>query len=139
MNNRSYITYNKIRGDNMKKTLCCDVVEVHPQVVTKLKETMPAHVQYQTLSELFKMFADPTRLKIFSLLFQRELCVCDIAEILSMTHSAVSHQLSVLRQNRIIKYRREGKNIFYSLDDEHIQMIYNAGMEHIIESLHADR
>ena len=70
---------------------------------------------------------------ILSLLFHEELCVCDIAAILKMTHSAVSHQLSVLRQNRIIKYRREGKNVFYSLDDEHIQMIYNAGMAHILE------
>lgn len=117
----------------MKKTPCCDVIEVHPQIVDKLKKEMPAHELYQNLSELFKMFADPTRLKILSLLFQQELCVCDIAEVLSMTHSAVSHQLSVLRQNRIIKYRREGKNIFYSLDDEHIQMIYNAGTEHILE------
>lgn len=117
----------------MKKTLCCDVIEVHPQIVEKLQKEMSAHEQYQKLSELFKMFADPTRLKILSLLFQQELCVCDIAAILSMTHSAVSHQLSVLRQNRIIKYRREGKNIFYSLDDEHIQMIYNAGKEHLDE------
>lgn len=117
----------------MKKTPCCDVIEVHPQITDKLKKEMPAYELYQNLSELFKMFADPTRLKILSLLFQQELCVCDIAEVLSMTHSAVSHQLSVLRQNRIIKYRREGKNIFYSLDDEHIQMIYNAGMEHILE------
>lgn len=117
----------------MKKTLSCDIIEVHPQIVDKLKEEMPNHQQYQNLSELFKMFADPTRLKILSLLFQQELCVCDIAEVLHMTHSAVSHQLSVLRQNRIIKYRREGKNVYYSLDDEHIQMIYNAGMEHITE------
>lgn len=117
----------------MKKSLCCEAVEVHPQVVEKLRERMPVHQQYQNLSELFKMFADPTRLKILSLLFEKELCVCDIAEVLHMTHSAVSHQLSVLRQNRIIKYRREGKNVFYSLDDEHIQMIYNAGIEHISE------
>ena len=117
----------------MNKSLCCDVVEVHPQIVEKLKKEMPEHQQYQNLSELFKMFADPTRLKILSLLFQKELCVCDIAEVLHMTHSAVSHQLSVLRQNRIIKNRREGKNILYSLDDEHIQMIYNAGIAHISE------
>lgn len=117
----------------MKNTLCCDVVEIHPQIVEKLREEMAANQQYQNLSELFKMFADPTRLKILSSLFQQELCVCDIAEVLQMTHSAVSHQLSVLRQNRIIKYRRDGKNIFYSLDDEHIQMIYNAGIEHITE------
>lgn len=80
------------------------------------------------------MFADPTRLKILSLLFKEELCVCDISILLEMTQSAVSHQLSVLRQNRLIKYRRSGKNIYYSLDDEHIQMIYDAGLAHILES-----
>lgn len=119
----------------MEKELGCDIIEVHPQIVAKLRKEMPEHQQYQDLSDLFKMFADPTRLKILSLLFKQELCVCDIAETLGMTHSAVSHQLSVLRSNRIIKYRRDGKNIFYSLDDHHIQMIYNAGMEHILEQL----
>ena len=67
------------------------------------------------------------------MLFKEELCVCDIAFLLDMTHSAVSHQLSVLRQNRLIKYRRSGKNVFYSLDDAHIQQIYDAGLAHILE------
>lgn len=117
----------------MKESIECEIVEVHPQIVDRLQKDMKNQEQYQELSNLFKMFADATRCKILSLLFHEELCVCDIAAILKMTHSAVSHQLSVLRQNRIIKYRREGKNVFYSLDDEHIQMIYNAGMAHILE------
>lgn len=117
----------------MEEIMECEVIEVHPQKVNTLKERMLNQEQYHQLSELFKMFADPTRLKILSLLFQDELCVCDIAELLDMTHSAVSHQLSVLRQNRIIKFRRNGKNVYYSLNDEHIQLIYNAGLEHILE------
>lgn len=117
----------------MENIMECEVVEVHPQKVEKLKDKMLDQEQYHQLSELFKMFGDPTRLKILSLLFQEELCVCDIAELLNMTHSAVSHQLSVLRQNRIIKFRRNGKNVHYSLNDEHIQLIYNAGLEHILE------
>ena len=89
--------------------------------------------EFNDLSVLFKMYADPTRLKILSLLFKEEMCVCDISTLLDMTQSAVSHQLSVLRQNRIIKYRRSGKNIYYSLDDEHIQLIFDAGLAHIME------
>lgn len=117
----------------MKDQMQCEVVEVHPQIVAQLQETMLEQEQYQQLSELFKMFADATRLKILSLLFHQELCVCDMAELLQMNQSAVSHQLRVLRQNRIIKSRRDGKNIYYSLDDEHIQYIYNSGLEHVLE------
>lgn len=112
----------------------CEIEEVHPEKVKRLRDEMMGIEQFHALSEVFKMFADPTRLKILSLLFKEELCVCDIAELLEMTHSAVSHQLSVLRQNRIIRFRRSGKNVFYSLDDEHIQHIFNAGLEHILES-----
>lgn len=113
--------------------LACEVIEVHPEIVGRLKQEMPEQAQYQELSTLFKMFADATRLKILSLLFHEELCVCDLAQICEMSHSAISHQLSVLRAHRIIKYRKEGKNVFYSLDDEHIQSIYNAGLAHVLE------
>ena len=105
----------------MRDEMQCDVIEVHPQKVEKIRNHMLGQDQYHQLSELL------------SLLFQESLCVCDIAELLHMTHSAVSHQLSVLRQNRIIKFTRVGKNVVYSLDDAHIQMIYNAGLEHILE------
>lgn len=88
---------------------------------------------FDYLGDLFKVLGDPTRLKILSLLFQEELTVGSIVESLDMSQSAVSHQLSVLRQNRIVKSRREGKNIYYSFDDDHIQMIYDAGIEHILE------
>lgn len=116
-----------------KTTYDCEILEIHPEKVERLRNEMMTQDSFNQMSELFKMFADASRLKILSLLFKEELCVCDIAELLEMTHSAVSHQLSVLRQNRIIKFRRSGKNVYYSLDDEHIQLIYNAGLHHILE------
>lgn len=106
---------------------------VHMDKVDTIKHNMLSQEDFNTLSTLFKMYSDPTRLKILSMLFNEELCVCDIAYVLDMTHSAVSHQLSVLRANRLIKYRRSGKNIFYSLDDDHIQLIYDSGLQHIKE------
>jgi len=90
-------------------------------------------VDAEELAVFFKMYGDPTRLKILHLLFQRELCVQDIARILSISQSATSHQLAVLKRNRIIKSRRVKKNIFYSLDDDHIEMIFNSAFEHIKE------
>lgn len=111
----------------------CKEHTIHEDVVKQLKENMLCASEYNALSTLFKMFSDPSRLKILSMLFQNELCVCDIVCLLEMSQSAVSHQLSILRSHRLIKYRRDGKNIFYSMDDEHIQMIYNAGLEHILE------
>ncbi len=119
----------------MKKIPVCENHEIHKNVVDELRPQMLSQEEYNDLSNLFKMFSDPTRLKILSALFQKELCVCDLVALLHMTQSAVSHQLSVLRQNRIIRYRRSGKNIYYALDDEHIQHIYNAGLAHILEEL----
>lgn len=116
-----------------KETMICEEIKIHEDVVERIQKEMLNMEQYHTLSTLFKMFSDPTRLKILSLLFQEELCVCDISCLLEMSQSAVSHQLSVLRQNRLIKYRRDGKNIYYSMDDEHIEIIYNAGLRHILE------
>ena len=85
------------------------------------------------LAELFKVFGDSTRVKILCVLFEAEMCVCDIAELLSMSQSAISHQLRVLKQSKLVKNRREGKTIFYSLADEHVRAIFNQGMEHIME------
>ena len=86
------------------------------------------------LADLFKVFGDPTRLRILYTLSEGELCVCDIADSLSMTQSAISHQLRILKQSRLVKFRREGKTIFYSLLDEHVHSILSQGMEHITES-----
>lgn len=116
-----------------KEIPSCTEIQVHQEVVERIQKELLPQEKFHELSTLFKMFSDPTRLKILSLLFKDELCVCDISVLLDMTQSAVSHQLSVLRQNRLIKYRRSGKNVYYSLDDEHIQQIYNAGLSHILE------
>lgn len=117
----------------VKEIPACAEQHVHEEVVERMQHDMLPQEKFHELGTLFKMFSDPTRLKILSLLFKEELCVCDISVLLEMTQSAVSHQLSVLRQNRLIKYRRSGKNVYYSLDDEHIQLIYDAGLAHIME------
>ena len=83
------------------------------------------------LSEIFKTLGDPTRLRILQALSQEELCVCDLVEVLEMTQSAVSHQLRVLRDQRLVKYRKEGKMVFYSLDDEHIINLFAQGLAHV--------
>ena len=111
----------------------CEIHEEHKEFVEQMKDELIESKQANELATLFKMYSDPTRLKILDLLFKQELCVCDITCILEMNQSAISHQLAILRQNRIIKYRREGKNIYYSLDDEHIKLIYDAGLSHIME------
>ena len=86
------------------------------------------------LAELFKVFGDSTRIKILYVLFESELCVCDIAQLLGMTQSAVSHQLRILKSNKLVKFRREGKTVFYSLDDDHVRSILSLGMEHLDEA-----
>ena len=85
------------------------------------------------LAELFKVFGDSTRIKILYALSERELCVCDISELIGVSQTAISHQLRVLKGAKLVKYRREGKNVFYSLDDDHVRSIINQGMEHVEE------
>ena len=109
----------------------CDIV--HNNIIEMVKQKMPQEEKLYDLAELFKVFGDTTRVKIISALFEAEMCVCDIAELLSMTQSAISHQLRVLRQAKLVKHRKEGKVVFYSLDDEHIKTIFNQGLEHILE------
>lgn len=108
----------------------CDCNIVHEQSVKNAQEGMLDSNQYETISGIFKMLGDYTRIRIVWALKQTELCVCDLAVTLNMTKSAISHQLSKLKQERIIKSRRDGKNIFYSLDDEHIINILDTVLEH---------
>ena len=96
---------------------------------------MPDNHIVDDLAELFKVFGDSTRIRILFVLFEAEVCVCDLAQALNMTQSAISHQLKILRQNKLIKSRREGKSIFYSLADEHVRTIIAQGCEHIEEDL----
>ena len=107
--------------------LCCDSCEVHENLVKIVNETMP------DLAELFKVFGDSTRIQILFVLFEAEVCVCDLAEALHMTQSAISHQLRILKQNKLVKSRREGKSVFYSLADGHVRTIIAQGQEHIEE------
>lgn len=94
---------------------------------------IPEKETLEQIAELFKGFADPTRVHILSLLEQQELCVTDIADAVELSQSAISHQLRILKQMHLIKYRREGKNILYSLADDHVKTILQMGLEHVLE------
>lgn len=94
---------------------------------------MPEEEELNDLAELFKIFGDATRIRILFVLFEAEVCVCDLAETLNMTQSAISHQLRILKDSKLVKFRRDGKIIFYSLDDEHVRNILAMGMEHVEE------
>ena len=111
----------------------CDFIHVHEEIVNRVHEVMPEEEELMDLAEFFKVFGDSTRIKILYVLNQSEMCVCDIANLLQMGQSAISHQLRVLKQMRLVKFRREGKTVFYSLADDHIQTILAQGMEHIQE------
>lgn len=106
---------------------------IHEDKIKDIKDKMPKNKILCDLANFFKIFGDTTRIKILTVLSHSELCVYDISEVLGMTQSAVSHQLRVLRGVNLVKYRKEGKTVFYSLDDEHINQIFNMGMEHILE------
>ena len=106
---------------------------VHPDTVKRLLSEMPAEEALYDLAELFKVFGDSTRIKILYALFGAELCVGDIAQLLGMSQTAVSHQLRVLRTNKLVKGRKEGKIVFYSLSDDHVRTIIDQGMEHVDE------
>lgn len=107
--------------------------EVHRDIVEAVSSHMPDEEVLYDLAELYKVFGDSTRIKILFVLFESEMCVCDIAELLRMTQSAISHQLRVLKQNKLVKSRREGKAVLYSLADSHVRLILNQGLDHIYE------
>lgn len=111
----------------------CSVNIVHHEVVERVRGNMPPEEKLYDLAELFKVFGDTTRVKILYALFADEMCVCDIAALLNMSQSAISHQLRVLKQSCLVKFRRQGKVVYYSLDDEHIKRIFDQGLIHINE------
>lgn len=131
MNSCSYIT--KGESDMKEKIQNCGGEHHHNEVIEKISVNMPDEGTLCDLAEFFKVFADSTRIKILYALSTGELCVCDIWQSLGLTQSAVSHQLRILKQMRLVKYRKEGKTIYYSLDDNHIQSILNGGLEHVME------
>ncbi|MFA5809262.1 MAG: metalloregulator ArsR/SmtB family transcription factor [Thermoleophilia bacterium] len=109
----------------------CDVECIHPELVDQLEEDSIDWETASRLSEIFRAMSDPTRLRIISLLSQHELCVCDIAAALNMTQSAISHQLRVLRMADLVKFRKEGRIAWYSLDDDHVEKLFKQGVSHI--------
>lgn len=109
----------------------CEQYCEHPQAVRRAHSAMLDEDSVLQLAEIFKILSDPTRIKVLDVLSKGEMCVCDIASTLQMGQSAISHQLRVLRGSRLVKYRREGKEAWYSLDDEHVLTLFRQGLEHI--------
>ena len=122
-----------MQKDLDKEPVCCETVEVHEDLLRIVEQTMPAETELYDLAELFKVFGDSTRIRILFVLSSAEVCVCDLARVLNMTQSAISHQLRILKQNKLVKSRREGKSIFYSLADGHVSTIIAQGRDHIEE------
>lgn len=112
---------------------CCDTVCIHKELLETVSKEMPDEEELYDLAELFKVFGDSTRIRILYVLFEAEVCVCDLAQALNMTQSAISHQLRILKQSKLVKNRREGKSVFYSLADDHVRTIIAQGREHIDE------
>ena len=110
-----------------------EFLAAHEELVEQVLQNQPEDEYLYDLAELFKVFGDSTRIRILFVLFEAEVCVCDLAKALNMTQSAISHQLRILKQNKLVKSRREGKSIFYSLADDHVRTIINQGREHIEE------
>lgn len=111
----------------------CSCTVIHEDVISRVKDTIPNEEVLYDLADLFKIFGDTTRIKILCALFKAEMCVCDIAALLNMTQSSISHQLRVLKQARLVKFRKEGKVVYYSLDDDHVKSIFDQGLHHISE------
>ena len=117
-------------GENIAE---CEFKHIHQDIIETVRENMPEEDILVDLAELFKVLGDQTRIKIIFILFKEEMCVCDIAELVGMTQSAISHQLRVLKQAKLVKFRKEGKIVYYSLDDEHISEMYEMAKRHIEE------
>lgn len=111
----------------------CESVEIHEDLLKAVNENMPDETTLYDLAELFKVFGDSTRIRILFVLFESEVCVCDLASVLNMTQSAISHQLRILKNSKLVKSRREGKSVFYSLADDHVRDIIAEGCEHVNE------
>lgn len=126
-------SYERTKEMKMHEMPCCEEEEVHQDTVERVRKQLPPDETLYDLAELFKMFGDSTRVKILYALLEAELCVCDISKLMDVSQSAVSHQLRVLKGGKLVKYRREGKTMYYSLADEHVRRIISQGMEHVEE------
>ena len=112
---------------------CCDFLCAHQSIIEQVQKKLPDEDTLYDLTELFRVFGDSTRIRILYVLFESEMCVCDIAALLGLTQSAISHQLRALKNARLVKSRRDGKTVFYSLADDHVKTIIDQGLEHILE------
>ena len=122
------------KSKEKEKEEVCQTIEIHPDIVKKVQENTPSEESLNKLAEFFKIMGDQTRIKILYALFNAgEMCVCDISYVLGKTPSAISHQLRILRQAKLVKFRKEGKVVFYSLNDEHVKEILDVGYSHIKE------
>jgi len=119
------------KSDNCIESCNCNII--HEDIINSVRKGMPKDETLYDLAELFKVFGDTTRTKILYALFQAEMCVCDMAALLGMSQSAISHQLKVLKHTRLVKHRRDGKIVYYSLDDDHIKKIFDYGYAHVNE------
>ncbi len=119
--------------ENIFTAPMCEEESHNSEAVARVKAALPPETTLYDVADFFKVFSDSTRMKILFSLDCGEMCVCDIAEVVGMTKSAVSHQLKTLRQEKLVTYRKEGKNVFYSLDDDHVKDIIEKGLEHIME------
>lgn len=133
INKHSYVIGKEGEALTGSECDCCETTFVHKDLVQKLHEQMPEEEELYALAELFKVFGDFTRIRILYVLFNEEVCVCDLAETLHMTQPAISHQLKILRQAKLVKSRREGKSVFYSLADGHVRTMIAQGREHVEE------
>ena len=125
-----------MKGETMEDRYnveCCEFMHAHDEIVERVRKEMPGEDTLYDLTELFRIFGDSTRIRILYVLFEAEMCVCDIAALLGMTQSAISHQLRALKNARLVTSRRDGKTVFYSLADDHVKTIIDQGLEHILE------
>lgn len=119
--------------DMWLEEVCCEDYHVHPSLIEGAQEALPGEEEMLRVSELFKVLGDGTRMRILFVLLAQEMCVCDLSEALKMTVSAVSHQLRILRQAHLVRYRRVGKTVFYALADDHVKTLLSQGLDHVRE------
>ena len=118
---------------NGREIEICSQTVTHPEVILRVAGAMPAADSLQNLAELFKVLGDPTRTRILYALYESEMCVCDLAALFAMSQSSISHQLRVLKQAKLVKYRKEGKMVYYSLADNHVIQVFEQAFQHVIE------
>lgn len=115
------------------KELICGEKCPHYQTICEVKLDLPSENEVEDLATIFKIFSDTTRLRIICAIIEKELCVCDLCELLNLTQSNVSHQLQILRTNKLVKYRKEGKQVYYTVKDDHVKKVISIALEHIRE------